>query len=407
MSRKTLLLTLAFTLIASLAFAADSPRFRGPASDGIFVESGLLSSWPEAGPKRLWTAEGLGESYASMTIVDGKLYTTGMAGEKGSAYAYDLNGKQLWKTEYGAEHSGNGYPGTRTTPTVAGGHLYLLSSMGKAVALNATSGAKVWEVDLFERFKGENIYFGISESPLVVDGKVIFSPGGKDAAVVALDAKTGDTVWTSKGLDDASAYCNPVLFDNDKHRQIVTLVSKHLVGLDPGTGEVLWRTPNEATYDIHSTSPVFDGNSIYVSHGYDQGGKLYELAADGQSVTEKWTEPKLDIHHGGAVIVDGRIYGAASKKTWYALDVASGEIVASIPRLGKGALVYADGMLYGYTEGGDVVLVDPDPENFKVISQFEVKEGSGHHWSHPVISDGVLYIRHGEVLMAFDIKQPS
>ncbi|MEM7582811.1 MAG: PQQ-binding-like beta-propeller repeat protein [Acidobacteriota bacterium] len=407
MSRKTLALTLAFSLVASFAGAADSPRFRGPNSDGIFAETGLMKSWPKDGPKRLWMVTGLGESYASVTVVDGKLYTTGMTEQKGTAFAFDTQGKALWKTEYGAEHNGSGYPGTRTTPTVAGDHLYLLSSMGKAVALEAKTGAKAWEVDLFGRFKGENIYFGVSESPLVVDGKVIYTPGGKGAAVVALDAKTGDTVWTSKGLDDPAAYCNPVLFDNGKHRQIVTLVSKHLVGLDPATGEVLWTTPNEATYDIHSTSPAIEGSTIYVSHGYDQGGMLYELAADGKSVNRKWTEEKLDIHHGGAVRVDGHIYGAASKKTWYVLDAANGEILASIPRLGKGAVVYADGLLYGYTERGEVVLVDPDPKNFKVISRFKVTEGSGHHWSHPVISHGVLYVRHGEVLMAYDVKQSS
>ncbi len=407
MSRKPLLIALATVATAQLAFAADSPRFRGPEADGVFHESGLLSSWPEGGPKLLWAYEGLGESYASVTISDGKLYTTGMTEQRGSAYALDAEGKPLWVKEYSAEFDGRGYPGTRTTPTVADGSLYLLSSLGKAVALDAASGAVRWEVDLFETFEGKNTYFGVAESPLLVDGKVIFTPGGPDASVVALDPKNGETVWRSKGLGDGPGYCTPRLYENGDRRQIVTLVAKHLVGLDPANGNVLWRQPIEVNYDIHAVSPVFHGDLIYVSHGYKQGGRAFQLAGDGRSVTPKWTEEKLDVHHGGAVVVDGRIYGAASNGTWYALDAETGAIVAEIPRLGKGAVVYADGRLYGYTEKGEVVLVDPDPKNFKVVGSFEITRGSGNHWSHPVVANGVLYVRHGEALMAFDVKSGS
>jgi len=167
---------------------------------------------------------------------------------------------------------------------------------------------------------------------------------------------------------------------------------------------VLWRAPSEVNYDIHAVSPAFHGDTIYISHGYDQGGKAFQLAADGKSVSEKWTEEKLDVHHGGVVVMGGHIYGAASNGGWYALDTASGKIAAEIPRLGKGAVVTADGLLYGYTEKGEVLLVDPDPAAFEVISSFAIEQGSGNHWSHPVVSGGVLYVRHGEVLMAYDVK---
>ncbi len=407
MSRKLLLLIAALIFLTPWVFAADSPRFRGPNSSGVFVESGLLEAWPPKGPQLLWSVDGLGESYASVSTSDGRLFTTGMAGEKGTVYAFDVAGKPLWKTEYGPEHKGNGYPGTRTTPTIVGDRLFLLSALGQAVALNATTGAVLWQVDLFERFQGENIYFGLSESPLVVDDKVLFTPGSPDASVVALDVATGETVWVSRGLDDAAAYCTPVLFDHGEHRQILTMVEEHIIGLDPETGKRLWQEPSSVEWKIHATSPVVHGNSFYITHGYEQGGKLYELAADGKSVQEQWSDDKLDVQLGGAVWFDGRIYGAASKKTWYSLDAATGNVLASIPRLGKAAVVYADGRLYGYTEAGKVVLVDPDPDHFEVISSFRITEGSGQHWSHPVVSNGVLYIRHGEVLMAFDVKKPS
>lgn len=398
-----------FALIAALAVspiqATDSPRFRGASGNGIFAEAGLLDSWPESGPKLLWTAEGLGESYASVTTAGGRLFTTGLIDQRGQLFALDLDGNRVWVKDYGAEHDGKGYPGTRNTPTVHGGKLYLLSSLGHAMAFDAKSGDERWRVDLFEKLEGKNTYFGLAESLLIVDGKVIVTPGGPDASVAALDAETGKTVWTTKGLSDGPAYCTPRLLDSGKHRQIVTFVAKQMVGIDPDDGTVLWRQPYEVEYDIHAVSPVFPtANTIFVSHGYGQGSKLFELADDGRSVKEKWSNAELDVHHGGAVVHDGRIYGAASKKTWYSLDAATGEVVASIRRLGKGAMVMADGHLYGYTEGGDVVLVDPDPADFKAISTFKIERGSGQHWSHPVVSNGVLYVRHGEVLMAYDVK---
>ena len=409
MPRKILfsILVLAGTLSARVACGADSPSFRGPNGDGVFAETGLLATWPETGPKMLWSVDGLGESYASVAVVGGKIFTTGMASERGSVYAHDVKGQRLWAKEYGAEFNGRGYPGTRTTPTVAGDSLFLLSALGKAVAMDTRSGAVRWQVDLLEKYKGENTYFGVSENPILVDGKVIYTPGGPDASLVALHPATGEALWKTDGLSDGAAYCTPRLFEHGKHRQIVTLVAKHLVGIDPETGNVLWRQPSSVEYDIHATSPVFHGDGIYISHGYNQGGKLYELAADGKSVKERWTEAKLDVHHGGAVVVGDHIYGAASKKSWYAIEAASGEIAATIPRLGKGSMIYADGLLYGYLEDGRVVLVDPDPANFSVLSSFSITRGSGNHWSHPVISDGVLYIRHGEALMAFDIRDRS
>ncbi len=404
MSASRCLVFAALALSALPAAAADSPRFRGTDGGGVFAETGLLTTWPEGGPKLLWSATGLGEGYASVSVAGGHVYTTGKHEKRGSVFAHDLAGKLAWKKEYGEAHAGSGYPGTRTTPTVAGGSLFLLSSMGKAVAMDAASGEVRWEVDLLARFAGENIHFGVSESPLVDGERVIYTPGGKDAVVVALDRKTGKTVWTTKGLSELAAYCNPRMFETGRHRQIVTFVQKHLVGIEPASGELLWRQEVAAHYDIHATSPVFHGDTIYVTHGYDQGGKLYRLAKDGRSVSPVWEEPKLDVHHGGAVVVDGVVYGAASKKSWYAIDLESGEIAATLPRLGKGSVIYADGLLYGYTEAGEVVLVNPDPAKFEVVSSFEIEAGEGHHWAHPVISGGVLYIRHGDVLMAYDVK---
>ena len=386
-------------LLDATAAWADSPQFRGPDRSGVYPATGLLESWPDGGPKQLWSAEGLGDSFASVTIADGRIYTTGADGRKGSVVALDLDGRQLWRREYGGVHSGEGYPGTRTTPTWDDGVLYILSSLGRAVALDAETGEILWQKDLAAR----NITWGITESPLIVDDKVIYTPGGAAATMVALDKKTGKEKWVVTDPNEPSGYCSPMLFDDGERRQIVTLTKGHLFGVDPETGRRMWKHRYPARYGIHAVSPVFSGSSFYVSDGYKQGGKMFELAEDGRGVTVSWEEESLDIHHGGAVLVDGYIYGAASNGTWSVLDVSTGAVVASQRRLGKGAIVHADGKLYGYVEGGEVLLVDPDPSNFEVVSRFEISAGRGQHWAHPVIDDGVLYVRHGDVLMAFDV----
>lgn len=394
---------LALALLAASAPGADSPQFRGPNRDGIYPAEGLLESWPEGGPTKLWSASGLGEGFASVAVAGGRLYTTGIRDREGYAHALDTSGKVLWTRGYGPEHDGGGYPGSRTTPTVHDGTLYLLSSMGRAVALDAASGEARWQVDLAAEYQAQRIRWGIVESPLVVDGKVIFTPGGGKATLAALDAASGKTVWASAATGDASAYCSPRLLEAGALRQIVTLTQGHLIGVDPDDGAILWQQAYPGRWDIHAVSPLFQGRSIYVTDGYGQGGKMFELAEDGKSVSLKWQDDHLDVHHGGAVWVGGLIYGAADRGTLYALDAATGAVRAELPRGGKGSVVYADGRLYFYVEKGAVLLVDPDPASFRVVGSLAITEGDGQHWAHPVIADGVLYVRHGDAVMAFDV----
>ena len=391
-------------------FAADSPQFRGPNRDGVFSDTGLLKAWPQDGPPEIWSIEGLGQGYASIAIKDGRLYTTGSQGEEGAAFAFDLSGKRLWRTSTGPEHHGSGYPGTRTTPTVDGDRVYLITSMGRVVCLEAASGRELWQVDTYERFGGGKKKtaiiprWGIAESALIDGNHVIATPGGPDATLIALDKLTGKTIWTTKGLSDISGYCSPRMFDDGAKRQIVTMTGKSMVGVDPDDGRLMWRLDYPASWDIHAVSPLFYDGNIYVSDGYNKGGAMFSLNPDGKGVQPLWTETSLDIHHGGAVLVNGAIFGSASKGKWICLDAKTGKVLKTVQGVGKGAVVYADGMIYGYGESGKVGLFHSDPEKFDLISSFKITKGTGQHWAHPVISDGVLYIRRGDALMAFAIR---
>lgn len=409
MYRATVLtaLSVAILLMAgALAQAEDWPWWRGKARDGISRETGLLSSWPEGGPPVRWQVEGLGKGYASVAVVDGVVYTTGMEGGAGIAFAIDAEGNLLWRQAYGPEWK-KSYPGSRSTPTYADGKLYIFSGQGRLVCLAAADGAEVWAVDTAARFGARNINWGIAESVLIAGKRVICTPGGAQGSVVALDRQNGEVVWVADGHGEKSAYCSPLLVQQGETRLVVTMTAKSIIGLDGLTGKVLWRHPHETKYDVHAVTPVFADGLLYCSSGYGSGGVMLRLAADGKSVTELWRDKTLDCHHGGVVYMGGHIYGSGHKNggKWVCLEAATGTVKYTASGVGKGSIIAADGMLYCYGERGKLGLVKADPSQHRVVSQFKVNFGSGEHWAHPALSGGVLYVRRGHTLVAYDIKR--
>lgn len=385
--------------------AADWPQFRGPARDGTSPETGLMKQWPQGGPAELWSCEGLGWGYSSPAVAGGVAYTCGMIQDQGYLFAIDSRGKVKYRVNYGSEwdKAGNS-PGTRTTPTIDGDRLYIMSGRGRIACHNAASGDRIWAVDTPEKFGGKNIRWGIAESILVDGDRVICTPGGKDAAVVALNKMTGETVWTSKGLSQLSAYCSPILVERGSSRLVVTLVEKALAGIDANTGRVCWVVPHEVSYDIQAVSPLYADGMIFVTNGYRHGCQGFALSPDGMSAEQKWLQKALDVHHGGVVLVDGRVHGASSRGDWVCVDLATGRVAFTGKLVGKGSVIYADGMLYGYGESGKVGLIKIKPDGYELVSSFPVKKGSNEHWAHPAISDGRLYIRHGDTLLCYNIK---
>jgi outer membrane protein assembly factor BamB len=389
----------------SAAVAAEWPQFRGPGRDGTSPETGLMKQWPDGGPVELWSCGGLGIGYSSVAIADGVVYTCGMIGGQGYLFAIDSQGKIRYKVSYGPEwdKAGNS-PGTRTTPTVVGERLYIMSGQGRIACHGTTEGQCIWHVDTLQKLGGRNIRWGIAESVLVHADKVICTPGGQDATVVALDRMTGTTYWTSKGLSQLSGYCSPVLVERGSNRLLLTLVERALVGIDVYTGRVYWTIPHQVSYDIQAVSPLYKDGMIFVSNGYRHGSLGVALSPDGTSAEQKWAEKSLDIHHGGAVLVDGKVHGSSTKGEWICLDLATGKVAFSDKLVGKGSVIHVDGMLYGYGENGKVGLIKIKPDGYELVSSFQVKKGSDEHWAHPAISDGRLYIRHGDTLMCYDIR---
>ena len=397
-------------LFGTMAAAADWPQWGGPNRDGISPETGLLKEWPEGGPKLLWSTDGLGQGYSSVSVVGGMIYATGIVGGNGFFFALNTDGGIVWKLKYGPEWRQN-FPNSRTTPTIEGDRAYLMSGLGTVVCIDLDKHEVKWSVDTAKKFGGRNITWGIAESPLICGDMVICTPGGKDASLVALDKKTGETIWQTKELSDRSAYCSPMRIKDDQKDLIVTMTESNIVGVNTEDGTVLWKHPYRGPCQAHPNTPLYHKGRIYVSSGYNAGGVALNLAADGTSVEVAWPDKKLDVHHGGVVLVDGHVYGANwlnnNAGNWVCITWDKGELKYETPWKNKGSIICADGMLYCYEEKtGTVGLVEATPDEFKVVGSFVVPKGEGEHWAHPVIAGGRLYIRHGGTLMAYDIKAP-
>jgi outer membrane protein assembly factor BamB len=400
-------------LIGGLCLADDWPQFRGPNRNGKSAEAGLLKKWPQGGPEQLWSVEGLGIGYSSVAVAGGFVYTTGMIDGEGFLFAYNLAGNLKWKKSYGPEWTGS-YKGTRTTPTVDGDRVYVFSGTGVMVCFEAGTGKKIWEVNTLEKFEGKNIRWGMSGSPLIDGDKVYCTPGGKKGVIVALDKMTGRTIWAAAGSDELSAYSSPVLIERGGNRLLINMIQKSVICVDADTGKLIWQEPYVTPSDTGGVTPVYKDGCVYVTSAvereFTRGGVMFELSADGTSVSEKWNDQTLDTGHGGVVLVDGYLYGSTfdgiPKGDWVCLDWDTGKVMYKDTWNGnKGSVIYADGMLYCYDENtGDVALVKASPKSFEIVSTFRVTQGSGQHWAHPAISDGRLYIRHGDALMAYGIN---
>ena len=223
---------------------------------------------------------------------------------------------------------------------------------------------------------------------------------------MALNRLTGETIWASTGKQELSAYCTPLLIELPARKLFVTMTASDIIGLDAATGKLLWSYPQTNEWAVHANTPVYADGGILCFSGYGQGGPKLKLSSDGSSVTLEWFAKTFDSRMGGAVYVDGYVYGSGdtSGKEWQCLDWKTGEKKYASTDVAKGAVIYADGNLYGYTQKGELFMAKATPAEFKVSGKVAVTLGSDQHWAHPVINDGILYVRHGNAVMAYKIK---
>jgi len=396
--------------VSAISFAAvrNWPQFRGPNRDGKSTETGLLKKWPEGGPKLLWTAKGIGAGYSTVSVAGGLIYTTGNIGGDTVITALDLDGKPRWKVKNGPAYK-RSQPGTRSTPTIDDNRLYHQNADGDVVCLDARTGKTVWSLNILKEFNGRNISWALAESLLIDGNNVICTPGGEKVGMVALDKRSGATVWICKGTGDKPGYCSPIVFEYKGLRQIVTMMARSVVGVNAKTGKLLWRFEHITPFDENINTPIFHDGCIFVSTR-TTGSRLLKLNVSGgkASVKQAWRADNLESQHGGVLLLDGYLYGAsrtARHGPWACLEFKTGKRMYAVRGIGTGSLTYAEGMFCVLNHRGTAALVRATPRAFEIVSQFNIPKGAkGPSWAHPVVCSGRLYVRHGDCLYAFDIR---
>jgi outer membrane protein assembly factor BamB len=380
------------------------PQWRGPARDGISRETGLLQAWPRGGPPRLWSATGIGRGYSSPIVVEDTVYITGDRADDLVISAWALDGTLRWETKNGAAWK-RSYPGARSACTYDDGRLYHMNAHGRLVCLDAASGAEQWAVDVLERFQGKNIIWGISESPVVLGNRVFATPAGERGLVVALDKRTGETVWATPTLaDEQPSYASPILIETAGRTLLVNSAARHALAVDAQTGELCWTVPHEDPQNTVSTIPVLGGNHVVFTNASRGYGAVFGVHLDGVQGQKDWKQ-ELTISHGSTICVDGQVYGASGRgvaRGWVAIDAGTGQI-QTLSSLDGGSLIYADQRFYCLTQTGTMTLQQRTSDGFQTVGSFSLAEGRDI-WAHPVICDGRLYLRVHDTLYCYDIR---
>jgi len=399
---------LSILLIAILFFSftkKEEPvsEWRGPNRSGVYNETGLLKHWPAEGPELLWAIDSIGRGYGSPVFTTDQLFINGETDSTSYLYAYNLQGKLLWKTACGQEWVKN-FPGSRSTPTVVGDLVYVCSGKGDIACFDKRSGTRKWMLNMITDLQGKINMFGYSQS-LLVNGDLLYcSPGGTENNIVALNRFTGKLIWSQKAKGEVEAYGSPIVIKRGKNDILMTFTELSFHGINAKTGELLWTHPMDTAGNLHGNIPIIEGNDlIYVAGDGNRAVKL-NLSDDGTQISEVWRNKAFDNIMGGVVKIGDKIYGTAHRQMYLkCLDMKSGQVTDSI-KMFRGSTIAADGMLYVYTEKGEMNLVNPRPKGMQLVSSFKVTKGTKEHFSHPVIHNGVLYIRHGQALLSYSIK---
>ncbi|MBT4837576.1 MAG: PQQ-binding-like beta-propeller repeat protein, partial [Methylococcales bacterium] len=330
---------------------AQITQWRGPDRDGHFSETGLLKSWPEEGPELLFEVEKIGKGWSSPILVDGTIYTTGMIDTLDYLTSIDMEGNINWQVSYGRSWN-KSFPDTRSTPTVDGERIYVQSGTGRLTCLNRETGAEIWAVDVDKDFETEYHIWGNAETPLIVDDKVICSPGGKKTSIVAFNKMNGELIWESKSLGGPRAYASATIYKYKDFRYVLAVIGTDLIALQPETGEIIWSykyfNPEKWKGQsglIWTNTPVFNEDEIFLTMGYDYHAVMLKMDSTGTSVSEKFIDQTFDNHHHGVIYHDGHLYGSNwqnnKRGKWVCMKWETGEIIYVDAWDTKGAMIMA------------------------------------------------------------------
>ncbi|MDB4676636.1 PQQ-like beta-propeller repeat protein [bacterium] len=406
--------------ISAEAADGDWPTFRGADRTATAPDTGLLKTWPENGPKLLWQTAGMGRGYASPAIADGKIYTMGdglSTVDNADEYLICINqsdGKEQWRTKLGDPWTSGPPPwqSSRSTPTVDGDSVYALTADGLLIKMATKDGQEKWRKNLKEEFGGKKAdSWGYSESVLIDGNHLICTPGGEKNTMIALDKNSGELIWgCSRPGDRGAGHASIVISHPGGKKVYVTTTGTGAMAVDPETGTLLWDYEITKTTAVIPT-PIVKDDLVFFTAGYGTGGALVRQITDGDAVKIEEiypSDPKLQNKHGGVILIGDHLYGdSGDSGTPFCADLVSGEVLWKSRGAGKksACVAAADGHLYFRYQDGTMTLVKASPDELQEVGEFKIP-GSGERpsWSHPVISQGKLYLREGDNLLCYSLK---
>lgn len=377
-----------------MSLAEDWPQWRGPNRDGISSEKGWSSAWPKDGPKQLWKIS-VGVGYSSVAVSNGRVYTMGNAEKKDTIYCLDANtGAEIWKYSYSCAAEGNQHPGSASTPTVDGRHVYTLSREGHLFCFDSDSGEVIWSKNLVKDFGVKPPSWWFASSPLILDEMLILDAG----MALAVDKSTGDLIWKTKDYGKAwgienhgGGYSSPLAFQLNGSQRLAVFNSSGLLILDTENGQELLLHPWKTSYNVNAAIPIVSGDKVFISSGYNVGCALIQVSGNEPSII--WQSKDMRNQFNSCVLWEGHLYGFDEKQV-KCLDWETGDVKWSQKGLGKGSLMLADGKLIIMSDNGKLVIAEALPDGFDELASAKIL--SGLCWTVPVLSGGKIYCRNHE-----------
>ncbi len=391
-----LLITLCVALPAS---GQDWPQWRGPQRDGVAASFATPTAWPKA-LRPVWRLE-VGTGHSSPILAASVVYVLSREGDEEVVRAVDLEGGEVrWRQSYPAPYTMSSAAtahgkGPKSTPALAGGRLHTLGISGILSTFDAATGKLLWRKTFGERHATTSPLYGTAMSPMVDGDRLIVHAGGHhDGALMALDAATGATRWSLDG--DGPGYASPVVVELAGRRQIVTQTDRHLIGVDPGDGKLLWKIPFTTAWDQNSVTPVVSGAHLIVG-GLDLPTRAWELAAGTgkPAPKEAWSNPDLPLYMSSPVLAGDRLIGLSHKRSGqlFALDAATGRTLWTSPgRDGdNAALIRAGDQLFVLNDRAELTILDTRADRYAPVARYEVADSPT--WAHPLLTNRGLVVK--------------
>lgn len=374
------------------------PGWRGPNRDGISTESQWMASLPKEGPKQLWKFS-LGPGCASVSVSLCRVYAMGNKKDFDIVYCIDPEtGIDLWKHTYQCPLDPDSFEGgPAATPTVDAKRVYTLSRQGHLFCLDALSGDVKWSYEAQKEWGANRPGWGFSGSPLVEKDLLIVNAD----LVLSLDKRTGEVIWRTDPL--GADYSSPVAFDLGEKRCLAIFCTKGLVILNVEDGAELCSLPWKTAWDVNATTPIIEGDKIFVSSGYKVGGGVIQVAEANAHLV--WENKNMRNHFNSCVLWKENLYGF-DETTLTSMNFATGSVNWSQDGLGKGSLTLADGKLIILSEQGELVITQASRQGYKEVSRAQVLDG--RCWVVPVLANGRLYCKNNQgTLVCLDLRKPD